>query len=403
MVTSPVEETTAQGPPQLEEHLPEPAEAAREPQPLESMIESPEMTATLAQSAEERADLAAQINQWMAKTQQQIAGLEDPSAKPADFKAMSEQPPAEPAIPLAAPVDESERVFEPVGQGEPIPELVTAFFAEAIIPETAQPEPKSDLVSIESEQATATRLADHQPVPSSIETPSFASKTITTEHIREQTMTDTTVIPTPTFQPSTPADPVQQPAGGMHTAVQLTFSLEIASMKLTPNFKMSGLQLRPISKVVSMRLARTQDPQPPMNLQSTFEVAKIELSNGTIGSVRLAPSAQQKLEIQGSPSLAISGLQFVANQGAGPVQLTPAHREQSSVQLTAEFQIAAIAFSPRFELATIVLNSTSKRVALQLPGATPGSFDNSAVFEIENVELGPGYDLALLHVRHAGL
>jgi len=70
---------------------------------------------------------------------------------------------------------------------------------------------------------------------------------------------------------------VQQPAGGMHTAVQLTFSLEIASMQLTPTFKMSGLQLKPTSKVVSMRLAPSQDPQPPMNLQVTFEVAQIDL------------------------------------------------------------------------------------------------------------------------------
>ena len=40
----------------------------------------------------------------------------------------------------------------------------------------------------------------------------------------------------------------------MHTAVQLTFSLEIASMQLTPTFKMSGLQLKPTSRVVSMHL-----------------------------------------------------------------------------------------------------------------------------------------------------
>ena len=130
---------------------------------------------------------------------------------------------------------------------------------------------------------------------------------------------------------------VQQPAGGMHTAVQLTFSLEIASMQLTPTFKMSGLQLKPTSKVVSMRLAPSQDPQPPMNLQVTFEVAKIELSGGTIGTIRLAPSAQQKPAVLTSPSFAISGFELVAGAGTAPVQLTPSHQEQASVHLTAAF------------------------------------------------------------------
>jgi hypothetical protein len=82
-------------------------------------------------------------------------------------------------------------------------------------------------------------------------------------------MPETTITPTaaPAYRTPSPTVSVQQPAGAMHTAVQLTFSLEIASMQLTPTFKMSGLQLKPTSKVVSMRLAPSQDPQPPMNLQ----------------------------------------------------------------------------------------------------------------------------------------
>ena len=116
---------------------------------------------------------------------------------------------------------------------------------------------------------------------------------------------------------------VQQPAGGMHTAVQLTFSLEIASMQLTPTFKMSGLQLKPTSKVVSMRLAPSQDPQPPMNLQVTFEVAKIDLAGGTIGTIRLVPSGREKPAVLTSPSFAISGLELVSGAGAAPVQAHP--------------------------------------------------------------------------------
>ena len=100
-----------------------------------------------------------------------------------------------------------------------------------------------------------------------------------------------------------------------------------------------------------MRLAPSQDPQPPMNLQVTFEVAKIELSNGGIGAIRLAPSAQEKPAMLTSPSFAISELALVSGQGVAPVQLTPSHQEQASVQLTAEFQISSIEFTPQFEIA----------------------------------------------------
>jgi Flp pilus assembly protein TadD len=304
--------------------------------------------------------------------------------------------------PVEEPLPGSE---EPIGQGEPIPHLTTALSAEAIISELAQPEPESPLELLEPEGEIAVPIAGHRPVESSIETPSFASKIISSEPIRLQptipvTMPETTITPaaTPAYRTPSPTMSVQQPAGAMHTAVQLTFSLEIASMQLTPTFKMSGLQLKPTSKVVSMRLAPSQDPQPPMNLQVTFEVARIDLSGGAIGSVRLAPSAQQKPAVLNSPSFAISGLELVAGSGAAPVQLTPSHQEQASVHLTAEFQIAAIEFTPLFEIAAIVLNSTSRKVSMQLPGSGPTSIDSAPVFEIENVQLGPGNELGLVQV-----
>ncbi len=299
-------------------------------------------------------------------------------------------------------------VDEPVGQGQPIPHLTTAFSPEPIISEIAQPELESELILIEPEEAVAASIAGREPGQSSIETPSFASKIITTEPIRLQPTTpdimpETTITTAPSTRPASPTVSVQQPAGGMHTAVQLTFSLEIASMQLTPTFKMSGLQLKPMSKVVSMRIAPSQDPQPPMNLQVTFEVSRIDLSNGGIGSIRLTPSAQQKPAVITSPSFAISGLELVAGSGAGPVQLTPSHQEQASVQLTAEFQIAAIEFTPSFEIATIVLNSTSRRVLMQLPGAGPSSIDNAPIFEMENVQVSEGgRELGLIQVTPGG-
>jgi len=329
---------------------------------------------------------------------------EELTLEPAAASAKIEEPAVEIEEAIAAGIEEAAwPVEEPVGQGQPVPQLTTAFSADPVISEIAQPEPESELVLIEPEDTVAAPIAGRQRAQSSIETPSFASKIITTQPSRLQPTTsdimpETTITPTPSFRPSSPTMSVQQPVGGMHTAVQLTFSLEIASMQLTPTFKMSGLQLKPTSKVVSMRLAPSQDPQPPMNLQVTFEVAKIELSDGSIGTVRLAPSAQQKPAVLTSPSFAISGLELVAGSGAAPVQLTPSHQEQASVHLTAEFQIAAIEFTPLFEIATIVLTSTSKKVSMQLPGSGPSSIDSAPVFEIENVQLGAGNELGLVQV-----
>ena len=70
----------------------------------------------------------------------------------------------------------------------------------------------------------------------------------------------------------------------MHTAVQLTFSFEIASMQLTPSFKMGALQMKPTSKIVTMRLAPSQQPQPAMNLQVTFEIATVQLAGNALGA-----------------------------------------------------------------------------------------------------------------------
>jgi predicted Zn-dependent protease len=312
----------------------------------------------------------------------------------------------QPAAPEPATEALSEPVIleeEPVGQGEPVPELTTALVAEPVISELTQPEPESNLVLIEPEETVAAPIAARETVQSSIETPAFASKILSTEPTRLQPTTpyhmpETTITPVaPAARPSASTMSVQQPAGGMHTAVQLTFSLEIASMQLTPTFKMSGLQLKPTSKVVSMRLAPSQDPQPPMNLQVTFEVAQIDLSGGTIGTVRLSPSGREKPAVLSSPSFAISGLELVSGAGAAPVQLTPLHQEQASVHLTAHFQIAAIEFTPMFEIAAIVLNATSRDVFMQLPGSGPTSIDSAPVFKMENVQLN-GTDIGLIQV-----
>jgi hypothetical protein len=181
------------------------------------------------------------------------------------------------------------------------------------------------------------------------------------------------------------AQPMQA-AGGMHTAVQLTFAFEIAALQLTPTFRMGALQLRPISRVVSMRLAPTQQPQPAMNLQVSFEMAGVQLAGNAIGTLRLIPSQQQRPNVTGSSAFNIAGLQLLSGSENAAVQLTPAGEGQAGVQVTGRFQIATVEFSRTFEIAALVLNSTSRQVAVQLPGSTQAP-ESAPMFNITNVQL----------------
>ena len=156
-----------------------------------------------------------------------------------------------------------EPTWEPVGQGQPIPELVTALAAEPVISELTQAEPKTKLALIEPDGPIAAPIAGRQATQSSIEVPSFVSKVISTG-------STSLVYDTPPAMPEIETAPAvhhfappalaQGPTEAGHATVQLTFSLEIASMQLTPTLKMSRLHLKPLSRVVSVRLRLRAGP-----------------------------------------------------------------------------------------------------------------------------------------------
>ncbi len=337
-----------------------------------------------------------------AKEEKAILPITPPAAPPAEVKPVPPRP-------------------EPVGQGEPVPQLAAAAPSKAFMTELTESESKpAEEKSVPSapEAAADAAISGDQPGPqSSIETPSFASKIITTQSTTPPsttpvTMPESTPItainePRPAAanagQSASSSASTAAPSSAMQTAVQLTFSLEIASLQLTPNFKMGSLQLKPISKIVSMRLAPSTQPQPAMNLQVTFELSSVQLGAGAaIGTVRLTPSSAQRPTPITTPSFEISGLQLVSSSAAAPVQLTPVHQPQASVLMTASFQIATVEFSPSFEIASVVLNSTSKNVAVQLPGAGPSAIEAAPVFEIGNVQLSGSNEIGMIQLNPLG-
>jgi Flp pilus assembly protein TadD len=231
------------------------------------------------------------------------------------------------------------------------------------------------------------------------------SRAASAEPILPQTTTpaimpETTQTPTaPVNQaPAPPMAKPQQPPAAMQTSVQLTFSFEIAAMQLTPSFKMGALKVRPISKLVTMRLP-SQQPQSALNLQVSFEVAKIQPASGALGTIRMVPSQQQRPTPGGLPSFAVAGLQVMPNSETAPVQLTPSRQGRASVLITVPFQITTLEFAPSLEIASVILNSNSKQVAVQLPGAGPSPADGAPMFEIANLELGEGGEIGMMHLN----
>ncbi len=218
------------------------------------------------------------------------------------------------------------------------------------------------------------------------------------------TMPETTQTPIAPIHKA-PAPPVakpQPPTATMQTSVQLTFSFEIAAMQLTPSFKMGVLKVRPISKLVTMRLPSPQRAQSALNLQVAFEIVKIQPVAGAIGTIRVVPSQQQRPTLTGMPSIAVAGLQIIPNSETAPVQLTPSPQGRASVFITVPFQISTLEFSPSLEIASVILNSNSKQVIVQLPGAGPSPAEGAPMFEIANLELNETGDIAMVQLNLLG-
>jgi hypothetical protein len=333
---------------------------------------------------------------------------------PAWVESVSEPVVIEPetiAAPAMAPVAEiSESDIEPVAQGQPIPYQVPAFETDSPMAEITKPEPEALPAHLAKGDVPGTSVAGVGALRHSVESPSFAPQVISTEPLAQQPTTPVTMpqpnqpTPAPAIRPAPMSGgaPQSQPASGMQTAVQLTFSFEIASLQLTPSFKMGALQLKPTSKIVTMRLAPSQQPQPAMNLQVTFEIATVQAAGGGIGQIRLTPSQQQRPSVISSPAFNIAGLQLLSGSDAGAVQLTPSQQGQASVHVTGRFQIATVEFSPSFEIASLVLNSTSKSVSVQLPGAGPSAVEGAPVFEIANVQIGGNGEIGMMQLNAQG-
>ena len=299
--------------------------------------------------------------------------------------AMAEPLAQEQAIPQVPPPTEEPSALSVVAEvaATPAMEPVAAAMAEPLPQEQAIPQVSANGME------PSTAEAVHE-VPSYLPEPVSSPSKIATPATMSET-TETPLVAKP-----------QPPPGTTHTTVELTFSFEVASVQLTPAFKVGALQVRPASKVVTMRLGPFQDSQPMTNSEVAFEIAKVALAGDGLGKIEVVRSQQQKPLADGSPSFAIAGLQFVPNLKAAPIWLTPSQEGRACVKVRARFQIGAIQFSPSFEVASVTLNSSSKRVHVQLPGLSSSSGEGTPVFEITNLQLDERGDISMMQLNLLG-
>jgi len=310
------------------------------------------------------------------------------------------------------PADEASEVFDGAIENASFPEepaeippdtgvalpavtTLTELPVESISLEPTMPDQTVSPVIPTPVLARAAMLPSDSPPKAASAEPVF-SQTTTPAIMPETTQTPTAPA---NKAPAPPMAKPQQPPAVMQTSVQLTFSFEIAAMQLTSSFKMGALKVRPISKLVTMRLPSAQQPQSALNLQVSFEIAKIQPAAGALGRIRMVPSQQQRPTPGGLPSFAVAGLQVVPNSETAPVQLTPSQQGRASVLITVPFQITTLEFAPSLEIASVILNSNSKQVAVQLPGAGPTPVEGAPMFEIANLELGEGGEIGMMHLN----
>src|SRR5260370_4704983 len=168
-------------------------------------------------------------------------------------------------------------------------------------------------------------------------------------------------------------------------------------MELTARLKMGVLHGRPISKIVTMRLGPSQQAQPEVSL----EIAKIQPVGKTLGTIRVTPSQQHRPNM-GSPSFMAAGLQPGPNGEARPVQFVPSQEGQAAVFVAVPCQITTIEFSPLLEIASVVLNSSSKQVLVQLAGAGVSPADGPLAFEIADLQLSEGGNVDMIQLNLLG-
>ncbi len=172
----------------------------------------------------------------------------------------------------------------------------------------------------------------------------------------------------------------------------VTFSLEVLSVKLTPDFRLDSLHLKPAGTAVGVHVAETG--KVGMLVETGFELGPAQLGpDGKIATLLLVPTLQPPQLFSGGNSLAVGAVRANSSAGKRAIEISAAQAEPMRVQLTANFTLARLEFSPTFEISAVVLRASGSIVRV---GAGK---DESALFELEQVQLDQTGRLQEMFVR----
>ena len=178
------------------------------------------------------------------------------------------------------------------------------------------------------------------------------------------------------------------PASGRASA-QLTLGFEVTSLQLTPFFKLGAVQLRPLSNIVSLHLLTTQQAENPLAAGISFQIETVDLDESAhIRSILLKPLPQSQPAAVPQPKLQVDNVQLGQTTEGAPIQVTSSQGTSTAVQLLATCTIAAMDFTPAFEIGSLRLEPNSNFVLLRsAPSQRPAALDLPPSFEVAAVQL----------------
>ncbi len=175
--------------------------------------------------------------------------------------------------------------------------------------------------------------------------------------------------------------------------VSVTFSLEVLSMQLTPDFRTDSFQLTPAEAPVKVHVA--DGGETGMLVETGFRLGPAQLgSAGQIERIILFPTAPRVQPSGGGTAFTVSAVRAKPGPESRLLELTATKNESMRVQLIAQFELIAVELSPTFEVVAVVLRARNSAVHL---GTDPGKA--VAPFQIAQVQLDARGRLSELFVR----
>lgn len=198
--------------------------------------------------------------------------------------------------------------------------------------------------------------------------------------------------PTPATTSLTP-EPARAPLEREHRCMSVTFSLEVVTMKLTPDFRMASLQLKLAETAVAVRVE--DGDKPGMLVQTGFRTGPAQLSaQGRLGTILLFPTQQPPGLSPIQNSFMVQAVRTTPAEQNRVVELSASPSDGMRVRLTAQFELVRVELSPTFDVVAVVLRARDTEVRI-----STGETEAWAPFELVETRLEASGQISEFFVR----